>query len=168
MNRQKGFHFNIGTASVILVLLVFVLAAFSVRSIKAANHELKLADKSVASIQEYYAADSEAENIIYLLNNMMRTENEKQWEKGIAEINQQFEGVYDIGEIVMDKTEEGKIFYTFAVKAGEKAKLQVKAEATEDKKCYVTEWRTIVEREDMTYNLEEDVELWDGNVDIEK
>lgn len=168
MNKRKGFNMNIGTASIILVLLVFVLAAFSVRSIKAANSELRLANKTVLSIQEYYAADAEAENIIYALDGMMMSGDEKQWKSKIGEMNRQFKEMYDLEEIVMDKSEEGNIIYSFAVKMGEMRKLQVKAEAAKEKKCHITEWRIVSERPEETYNLEDDVELWDGNVDIEE
>lgn len=159
---------NIGTSSIILILLVFVLAAFSVRSIKAANNELRLADKTVLSIQEYYAADAKAENIIYVLDEMMVSTEEKQWAGKIEEINQQFEEMYDFEEIVMSEEEEGNIIYSFAMNIGEMAKLQVKVEVTEEKKCHIIEWRTVSERTDEVYNLEEDVELWDGNVEIEE
>lgn len=168
MNKHKGFNMNIGTSSIILILLVFVLAAFSVRSIKAANNELRLADKTVLSIQEYYAADAKAENIIYVLDEMMVSTEEKQWAGKIEEINQQFEEMYDFEEIVMSEEEEGNIIYSFAMNIGEMAKLQVKVEVTEEKKCHIIEWRTVSERTDEVYNLEEDVELWDGNVEIEE
>lgn len=159
---------NIGTASIILVLLIFVLAAFSVRSIKAANGELRLANKTVLSVQEYYAADAEAENIIYALDNMMLSGDEKQWKSKIEEINKQFEDMHGIETIVMDKNEEGKLIYSFAVKMREHAKLQVKAEVSEEKLCQIIEWRIISERPEEVYELEDDVELWDGDVNIEE
>ena len=106
--------------------------------------------------------------MIYVLDNMMMSEDEKQWETKVEEINKNFEEKYDFESIVMEKTEEGNIRYSFAVKMGEISKLQVKAEVTEKNKCQVTEWRTVSERQEVTYHLEEDVELWDGNVDIEE
>ncbi len=166
MNKHKGLNMNIGTASIMLVLLIFVLVAFSVRSIKAANNELRLANKSVSSIQEYYTADAGAENIIYLIDEMMISEDKDKWEGKIVELNKQFEQEYDLEKVVMNIDEEENIIYSFAIKMGETMKLQVGAKVSKgEKRCSIIEWRIVSERQDETYELEDDVELWDGIID---
>lgn len=159
---------NIGIASIILIILVFVLAAFSVRSIKAANNEKKLADKTAASIQEYYAADTRAEAMIYRLDDMMISFQGSKWESKIKEMNQELKDTYGFDEIVVGKNEAGNKTYSFIVEVNETTKLQVEAEVTEENRCHITEWRTVSDEPEGNYTLDEDVELWDGNVNVEE
>lgn len=58
MKKKEGLVMNVGSASIILVLLVFVLSMFGVLSIKASNHELRLAEKLGSSVEEYYEIDA--------------------------------------------------------------------------------------------------------------
>lgn len=61
MKENKGLVMNVGTSSVILILLVFALSVFALLSIRASNSELQLTEKTGESIQEYYQADKEAQ-----------------------------------------------------------------------------------------------------------
>ena len=49
MKERKGLVFNVGTPSILVILLVFVLCVFALMSIQASNNEKKLADKTGAS-----------------------------------------------------------------------------------------------------------------------
>ena len=60
MEEKKGFVFNIGTPSILVILLTFVLCTFALFSIRASNSVRKLADKTGDAVQEYYLADQKA------------------------------------------------------------------------------------------------------------
>ncbi|MDO5291219.1 MAG: hypothetical protein Q4F05_00585 [bacterium] len=56
----------------ILIIVVFALSIFAVLSIKASNSDLVLAKKTRDSVQEYYKADTEAENILMQLDQALK------------------------------------------------------------------------------------------------
>ncbi|MDO5518960.1 MAG: hypothetical protein Q4G58_00570 [bacterium] len=64
MKKKREFKLNVGGSSIILIIVVFALAIFAVLSIKASNSDLVLAKKTRDSVQAYYKADTEAENIL--------------------------------------------------------------------------------------------------------
>ena len=47
MKERKGLLLSVGTPSILLVLLVFVLSVFALLSIRASANEQKLADKTI-------------------------------------------------------------------------------------------------------------------------
>lgn len=56
---------NIGAPSIILLLTVLGLSVFAILSVRAAYNGLKLAEKSQEAVAAYYAADKEAERILF-------------------------------------------------------------------------------------------------------
>lgn len=80
MKKKEGLVMNVGSASIILVLLVFVLSMFGVLSIKASNHELRLAEKLGSSVEEYYEIDALGQLVLAKVDHIItqaREQNKK-------------------------------------------------------------------------------------------
>lgn len=58
---------NIGSASIVLLLMIFALTIFALLSMKASYQELKRSEKVRDSIEEYYAADGQSEEMLLLI-----------------------------------------------------------------------------------------------------
>lgn len=63
MKEEKGYRFNIGGASILLILVVLALSIFALLSVRASYHERKLAQKTSEAASGYYAADGTAEEL---------------------------------------------------------------------------------------------------------
>ena len=73
MKERKGLLLSVGTPSILLVLLVFVLSVFALLSIRASANEQKLADKTAKSVKEYYAADAKAEYALGYIDSVLES-----------------------------------------------------------------------------------------------
>ncbi len=71
MEKRNEFKINVGGSSIILIIVVFALAIFAVLSIKASNSDLQLAKKTRAAISQYYVADSEAEEVLAKIDQVL-------------------------------------------------------------------------------------------------
>ncbi len=71
MEKRNEFKINVGGSSIILIIVVFALAIFAVLSIKASNSDLLLAKKTRTAIKEYYAADSQAEEVLAKIDQVL-------------------------------------------------------------------------------------------------
>lgn len=75
-NRKSAFS-GIGTGmlSVLMVLIVLLLTAFSVLSYSTAAAEARLTEKTVLSAQDYYAADAAAQQLVFQLYTLAEEED---------------------------------------------------------------------------------------------
>lgn len=69
MSGKKSAFGGIGTGmlSVLMVLIVLLLTAFSVLSYSTAIAEARLTEKTVLSAEDYYAADAAAQQLVFQL-----------------------------------------------------------------------------------------------------
>lgn len=66
-DNDNSFKLNIGGPSIILLLTVLGLSVFAILAIRASYNGLKLARGSAESVATYYAADSEADRVLYMI-----------------------------------------------------------------------------------------------------
>ena len=52
---------NIGTASIVLILIILCLAVFSLLSLSDARSSLSFAERRAQSVQAFYSADAQAQ-----------------------------------------------------------------------------------------------------------
>lgn len=64
--KRSDDQMNIGSASIMLLLMVFALTIFALLAVKASYQELKRSEKVRDSVEEYYAADAKSEENLLL------------------------------------------------------------------------------------------------------
>lgn len=64
--KKRESQMNIGSASIMLLLMVFALTIFALLAVKASYQELKRSEKVRDSVEEYYAADAKSEESLSL------------------------------------------------------------------------------------------------------
>lgn len=62
--KQGGFGIGIGGISILAVFVVLCLTTLATLSFVTAQADLRLAEKTAAAQQQYYAADAQAEHIL--------------------------------------------------------------------------------------------------------
>ena len=62
-NKRSAMGVHVGSASIVMIFAVLCLTVFASLSLVTANYERKLAEKSAAAVQQYYAADWQCEAI---------------------------------------------------------------------------------------------------------
>lgn len=180
MKENKGMIINVGSASIMLVLLVFILSTFAVLSIKASNHELRLAQKTGISVAEYYDADSKAQKVLAQIDQILNGEDKNQIvsklknlkSEGLKEINVYGEEEKEPIIITDEEPTEDQITkvegITYKIAMRGEAVLSVSLEVDEKKNAHVSSWKTIPQPME-GYNIGFETEnLWDGRINIEE
>ena len=75
MRRRPSFFF--GTFSLLVVLIILTLAAFSVLSYVTANNDYQLTKKAADSVSDYYDADANAQVRIAYIDQTLKDPNWK-------------------------------------------------------------------------------------------
>lgn len=176
MKENKGLIINVGTSSVVLILLVFALSVFALLSIRASNSELQLAKRTGESVQEYYEADRTAEYVLCYIQQIVGNSKIEDLAKNLQNINvsgqKELDNLQNIELVLNDnvfftgdkKDKLGTIEYSIFV--GEKKHLEVSLGLYGDRSFLVETWCMVKESEDIE-ELEQDVQLWDGSVTTE-
>lgn len=171
MKENKGLVINVGTSSVVLILLVFALSVFALLSIRASNSELQLAMRTGESVQEYYTADAASEYALCYIQQIVESSKIEELEEKLKGINvsgqkelEKLENVkLDLEDIVIftGKPEDklGTIGYTIPIREG--IQLEVNLALYGDRSLSVELWR-MVKAAGNIEELEQDVKLWDG------
>lgn len=170
MKEKKGFVLNVGTASILLIVLVFALSIFSVLSIQASNNEWKLAQKTGDAVQKYYKADQQAEYMLYLVEVVLHSTNIEQLENGIKNIEKtkgkSLKGLNNVN-LELDKeadfSEKEKEIgtLTYSIEEQKNSSLEVELTIFSNKKYKIKKWKTVREAWEQD-DFEEGAELWDG------
>lgn len=173
MKENKGLVWNVGTASILLILLVFVLSVFSVLSIRASNSEWKLAQKTGDSVKAYYEADTQAEYMLCHVDTILKNTDMRQLDESIKELEKaddtQVKGLTDVSLklekgasfLEGDKKEIGTL--SFAIKEQENSSLKVELQLFTDRSYEVKSWKTVRKAWELD-DFEDGAELWDGTV----
>lgn len=177
MKERKGLVFNVGTPSILVILLVFVLCVFALMSIQASNNEKKLADKTGASVQEYYQADQKAEYAKAYISAVLQSTEPEYLEQTLVGLeaakDEHLKGMQDVyvkvkeGAAFQEKAEQeeiGTVAYAFPVH--EDSKLKVEMTVYSDRSYQVTQWK--LENASSGVELDEGMGLWDGTVPVEE
>lgn len=173
MRENKGLVINIGTPSVVLILLVFALSIFALLSIRASNSELQLAHKTGESIQEYYTADSAAEYAVCYIQQIVENSKIEDLENKLKnmdvskqkELNnfQNVELVLKDNVIFTGKKKDKLGTINFSIFMEEKKHLEVTLGLYGNRSLSVETWRMVKD----SWTIEEfdqGIELWDGSV----
>ncbi len=59
---------GVGTSSILLIIVMLCLTVFSVLALMSAKVDKNMTDNTVASVSAYYAADTEAQRMLMLLD----------------------------------------------------------------------------------------------------
>lgn len=175
MEENKGLVINVGTSSVVLILLVLALSVFALLSIRASNSELQLAGKTGESVQEYYTADGEAEYVFGCVQQIVENSKINELEMNLKNIDvskkKELENFQEVELHLRDdvvftgkqKDMLGTIDYAIPIEEGKR--LEVNMTLHGDRSLSVETW-CMVKDEGDTVELGQDVELWDGSVTV--
>lgn len=180
MEEKKGFVFNIGTPSILVILLTFVLCTFALFSIRASSSERKLSEKTGRSVQEYYLADKKAVHALAYIEAVLETSEVQYLEETLvgAEAGKE-ESIAGISDVKVNLEEHasfvmgtegsrrriGQVSYSYPVREG--VDLQVALEIYNDRSYVITQWSTTQAASDILDLEDGGFELWDGNVTAE-
>lgn len=176
MKERKGLVFNVGTSSILVILLSFVLSVFALMSIRASNSEQVLAEKTGNSVKEYYAADRKAEYTVASIDAILKNTEVAYLEDAMEAIayskDEELTGVENVTvKLEKDaafsdsaKKEIGTVSFECMVR--EECYLNVELTIYSDRSYEVSKWNT-TQNTAGVYELEDGVELWDGNVEEE-
>lgn len=176
MRERKGLIFNVGTSSILVILLSFVLAVFALMSIRASNSEQVLAEKTGISVKEYYAADQKAENTLCYVDVMLKSLDIEYLEDAIVAVEySKDEDLADIENVVVQLEKDavfsdgarkaiGTVSYECLVREG--CYLNVELAIYSDRSYGVNKWNT-TQAAAGVYELDDGMELWDGTVEVE-
>ena len=176
MTEKKGFLFNVGIPSILLILLSFALSVFAMLSIGASSSEQKLAEKTGESIREYYQADQKAEYVLCYMDALLETVDAEHLEEMLVGMEASQDAMLkDVENVSVELEKNGGFSSGKAKKIGmvsfglpmtEKSTLQVELAIYSDRSYQVTRWNTQVEDTNV-YELEDGEELWDGVTELE-
>lgn len=173
MKENKGLVMNVGTSSVILILLVFALSVFALLSIRASNSELQLTEKTGESIQEYYQADKEAQYALCYIKKIVEDFKVEELEGKLGSLKDvKDKGLANLLDITLhlqkdviftgkQKDRLGTIEYVIYMEEGKR--LEVSLALQGDRSLLVEKW-CMVKEPWTEEEFGQDAELWDGMV----
>ena len=139
---------SIGSASLILILVVVSTAIFAVLSLVSANSEKNLSQRSAKAVSDYYSADlAAAEKINGIIDAIAETGNA--------------ESALSLMGIDYRVTEKG-VEIEFETEIDGRRTLRTKA-VIEDESLEITEWKTVTKSNPDNSSPE----MWDGSFDFE-
>ncbi len=153
MKQKNSYHINIGGASILLVLAVFALTVFAILSLRASYHEVKMSEKTRNAIEDYYVADSKAEEILMQISEIVA----KQDTSNFLMLSQELSVIDKL------KIDESTHILTYTVPVTYNIDLEIKLKlptSTEDG-VTVHSWR-MISTEQGDYNDSSMEDVWDG------
>ena len=121
MKKKKMSFTSVGGSSILTIFAVLCFIVFALLSLSTAKADRTLADKTITATENYYKADTEAEEILGKLRS---------------------------GEVPEGVMESGDGIYSYSCKIDDKQELQVKVEIQDEKytvkqwkKTYIGEWK---------------------------
>ncbi|HHV13540.1 MAG TPA: hypothetical protein GXX75_25070 [Clostridiales bacterium] len=161
MASKGSIRLNIGGASIIVILLTLSLTIFAILSIRTSYHELKLSEKTVGNVEEYYQADSKAEEILMQLGELLYQLNwdgsQEQWERLMS-------GAAKLDGVAGISRQEGLITYEVIMNEASVLKIEVTPEIRASvPHLSVISWKMVTEEQgDYDSNS---LEIWDGIIE---
>lgn len=121
MKKRKVFRVNIGVPLILVVIVLAVMGTFAGIALKESNNDLNSAKETRDSLQSYYKADADAENILMQLDQVLQ-KHYRQPANEVLKVKLQ-KVVENIGTVEAENDKAGIIMYS--VKADEDATLEV-------------------------------------------
>ncbi len=157
MKRKNSYHINIGGASILLVIAVFALTVFAILSLRASYHEVKMSEKTRNAIQEYYTADSRAEEILMQISEVVAKQDSS---LDIAKLSQDLS---IIDKLKIDKSTH-ILTYNVPVNYNKDLEISLKLPTKMDEGVTVHSWKMVL-TELGDYNDSSMEDIWDGILD---
>jgi hypothetical protein len=129
--RKQRSALGIGVTTLITILVVMLLATFSVLSLVSARSDLHLSQMAVQSTQDYYAAESEATQWYAQLDSFLATKPSGDLRAALKQAG------YVLLDSPTDDLVVSKVF-----PAGEKRKLTVSIAIAADGSTTIRQWQT--------------------------
>lgn len=154
MKRKNSYHINIGGASILLVLAVFALTVFAILSLRASYHEVKMSEKTRNAIQDYYTADSKAEEILMQISEVVAKQDSS------LDITKLSEKLSIIENLKIDRSTH-ILTYNVPVNYNINLEITLKLPTSTEDGVTVHSWR-MISTEQGDYNDSSMEEIWDG------
>jgi S-adenosylhomocysteine hydrolase len=153
MKQKNSYHMNIGGASILLVLAIFALTVFAILSLRASYHEVKMSEKTRASVQAYYEADCKAEEYYMQITEALAN-------KEALDNQQLVQKLSGISNLQIDDTTN---ILTYLVSTDYNMALQVQLQLSKNSRKIekVLSWR-IISIEQGDYSSPSMEEVWNG------
>ncbi len=161
MASKGSIRLNIGGASILVILLVLSLTIFALLSIRTSYHELKLSEKTVGNVEEYYLADSKAEEILMQLGELLYQLN---WEDTPEQWESLLSGAAKLEGVTGLSRKEGLITYEVIMNGTSVLRIEAAPEIKDSvPRLSVISWKMVTE-EQGDYDLDS-LEIWDGIIE---
>ncbi|MGI5893289.1 MAG: hypothetical protein ACOX6P_01705 [Candidatus Merdivicinus sp.] len=145
--QQESLPFGTGISTMLMVFVILCLTVFGMLAFLTARADSRLTDRMADSVQEYYAADARAEELLAEVDGILLSEPDTAaWYASLEEIG------FSIAETEKGTTAEIRIpiegtrIYRMQLLLGEKSRYQVSIRRVEDEAV----WE------------EEALDVWDG------
>ena len=145
-NKRPTAGVHVGSASIVMIFAVLCLTVFASLSLVTANYERKLAEKSAAAVQQYYAADWQCETIYEQIYDSLQS--------GVEAARLQVPGV--------QVEQQNEIIYlTYAVEIDQQQQLAVKLAVLPEGAIRTEQWNVVAQ----PWDYAEDIHVWDGETE---
>lgn len=145
-NERHTPAIHVGSASIVMIFAVLCLTVFASLSLVTANHERKLAEKTAAAVQQYYAADWQCEAIYEEIYNTLQS--------GVDAAQLQIAGV-------QVETQNAITYLTYAVDIDSRQQLMVKLAVLPEGHIRTEQWLVTAQ----AWDYAENINVWDGEVE---
>ena len=156
---KRGGSFGLGTggASILLIFVLLCLTTFATLSIVSANADYKLTQRNALAVEEYYAADSAANEKLALVAAALSggAPEEGTPAERCAAALAGLDGV-----TVQEAVAGARV--SFAVEISATRELQVSLLVGQDLSWSIASWQAVTTEEWVEQNS---IELWDGGAD---
>lgn len=140
--RTKKQMMSVGSASIVMIFTVLCLTVFSTLAYETAYHEYRLAEKNLQAVEQYFAADYQAEKLYHDIEEKMLAG------KAAEEICTMLPNVA--------KNDDGDFRYAVPIDAGQRLAVVLRPKQTG---LQVMQWKTEATQ---AWEYKETLDVWDG------
>lgn len=153
MTGKRLSGINVGLSSIVMVFAILCLTIFAVLSMVTAESEKKLVEKSAASVENYYAADSACETIL--------GEIYESWKdcSSLEDLKAKLSGNDKMPKDLYMAIENGRLYISYSQGVDENQSLQVGL-AADTEELQIKAWQLVRTGE---WNIDEHIHVWGDN-----
>ena len=141
--RSAGMH--VGSASIVMIFAILCLTVFSTLSFVTANHERSLAEKSALTVQQYYDADWQCEEIYEQIYQCLQE-------------NDNIERLQTLGVEMVQQNETR--YLSYAVDIDDQQALAVRLAVLPDGTIHTEQWKVIATTQ---WEYSDEIAVWNGD-----
>lgn len=143
---------NIGSSSLILIFIVLCLATFGLLSLTSASNDWDLAAKNAAAVQSYYKADSQGEEFVQMVDEVLCQTVSGQDRNVTGRMLKQ-----QLGEYYHEDT--GMIITEIPMEYGQALHIELAVASDREKRYEIEAWK-VINLED--YDIDRSMPVWTG------